>query len=428
MARTTVDVRIQERAARSRLAVRPKPYWRMISEGVHIGYRRGKRKGVWLARCYLAPPADYASVVLAEADDLRDANGLDILSFKQALDKALAWIELQATGGILPAASADITVAQAIDSYIAMRDARASSRVGRTINSDAHYKLTNHVLQDRIAAVRMADLTESDLRAWQLRIRRMPLASRMRIANDFKAGLNAAFEIHRRALPADLPTVIRFGLRLDSPDTLVAVARDNQILNDEQVRKVVAAAIALDEDFGRLVVLLAATGARFSQLARMTVGDVQPEALRVMVPQSYKGKKRVLQYSRIVVGADTIAALKPAIDGRPLSAPLLERWRHQQVKGNRWERVGRGAWTTPSEMIRDWRIAAREAGLAAAVIPYSLRHSSIVRGLRAGLPIRLVAALHDTSVAMIERHYSRWITEGLDELVERALVPIVAAA
>jgi hypothetical protein len=51
-----------------------------------------------------------------------------------------------------------------------------------------------------------------------------------------------------------------------------------------------------------------------------------------------------------------------------------------------------------------------------------------VRGLRAGLPIRLAATLHDTSVAMIERHYSRWITEGLDELVARAVVPIVAKA
>jgi len=60
-------------------------------------------------------------------------------------------------------------------------------------------------------------------------------------------------------------------------------------------------------------------------------------------------------------------------------------------------------------------------------VPYSLRHSSIVRGLLEGSPIRLVAALHDTSVEMIERHYSRWITEGLDEFAARAIVPLVAA-
>lgn len=42
-------------------------------------------------------------------------------------------------------------------------------------------------------------------------------------------------------------------------------------------------------------------------------------------------------------------------------------------------------------------------------------------------PIRRVAALHDTSVAMIERHYSRWITDGLDEMAARAVVPLIGA-
>ena len=59
------------------------------------------------------------------------------------------------------------------------------------------------------------------------------------------------------------------------------------------------------------------------------------------------------------------------------------------------------------------------------VIPYAFRHSSIVRGIRANLPIRLVAALHDTSVAMIERHYGRFIADGLDELAARSVVPLI---
>jgi len=59
------------------------------------------------------------------------------------------------------------------------------------------------------------------------------------------------------------------------------------------------------------------------------------------------------------------------------------------------------------------------------VIPYALRHTSIVRGIRANQPIRLVAALHDTSVTMIERHYGRYIADGLDELAARSVVPLV---
>jgi integrase len=77
-------------------------------------------------------------------------------------------------------------------------------------------------------------------------------------------------------------------------------------------------------------------------------------------------------------------------------------------------------------MTRKWKQVVAAVGLPGTV-PYALRHSSIVRGIRSGLPIRLVAALHDTSVVMIERHYSRWITEGLEELAARAVVPLLAA-
>lgn len=77
-------------------------------------------------------------------------------------------------------------------------------------------------------------------------------------------------------------------------------------------------------------------------------------------------------------------------------------------------------------MTKLWKKVTISAATPGA-IPYALRHSSIVRGLRNGLPIRLVAALHDTSVEMIERHYSRWITEGLEDLVAKAIVPMFRA-
>ncbi|TIV71438.1 MAG: integrase, partial [Mesorhizobium sp.] len=73
-----------------------------------------------------------------------------------------------------------------------------------------------------------------------------------------------------------------------------------------------------------------------------------------------------------------------------------------------------------------WQEIRQRAKLP-AVIPYSLRHSSIVRGIRANLPIRLVAALHDTSVPMIERHYGRWIADGLEDLAAAAVVTLVPA-
>jgi hypothetical protein len=53
---------------------------------------------------------------------------------------------------------------------------------------------------------------------------------------------------------------------------------------------------------------------------------------------------------------------------------------------------------------------------------YCLRYSSIVRMLLRNVPIRLVASLHNTSVAMIEEHYSRYITEHpIDDISRKAL-------
>ena len=47
-----------------------------------------------------------------------------------------------------------------------------------------------------------------------------------------------------------------------------------------------------------------------------------------------------------------------------------------------------------------------------------------MRGLRAGLPVRLVAAVHDTSTAMIEKHYGAHIVDAAEDLLRRALVPM----
>jgi integrase len=158
------------------------------------------------------------------------------------------------------------------------------------------------------------------------------------------------------------------------------------------------------------VVFLAATGARFSQIARMTVGDVQAAQGRLMIPQSFKGRKRVLAP---VVEAARSRRRCWSIGGTDRQGPC---------SGSGW--IALGFLLGNAQTVS----AGGRRGGVALVDPYALRHSSIVRGLRAGLPIRLVAALHDTSVAMIERHYSRYITEGLDELVARAVVPIVAKA
>ena len=436
MARTVRDNRLDKREARSRLGSRNEPYWRLVSEGAHLGYYRGANVGKWVAR-YRCPgqAGGYRKKTLGQADDVRDADGKNILNFKQANEAARLWFDRCETGDAEPALEvalvAGLNVGDAVDSYIAMRDARASARASRPVKSDAHHRLKRYVKGDsKLAGIKLANLTEVDLKNWFDRVSRLKATSKQRLASDLKAALNACFVLHRRLLPPDFPVTVKYGLKIavEDWDEAAPIARENQILSDERVRELIRLAKASDPDgdFALLVVVLAATGARFSQVRRMRVADVQPEHQRLLVPTSRKGKGRRAELIKVQVGLDVLRELAPVIAGRQPQDTLLEHWRHRQTSPTKWVRVRRDAWESASEMTRPWKRLTDAASLP-GIVPYALRHSSIVRGIRAGLPIRLVAALHDTSVAMIERHYSRWITEGLEEFAAKAIVPLLAA-
>jgi len=95
-----------------------------------------------------------------------------------------------------------------------------------------------------------------------------------------------------------------------------------------------------------------------------------------MVPESYKGRKQAAAYIRVQTGADTLAVLARAVAGRPATAPLLERWRHVQVKTAErrnacqvWERGERGPWSTASEMSRLWSQACADQSSDSSEIP-----------------------------------------------------------
>lgn len=92
IARRVCDKDIETREARTKLKPRGKPYWRSIGKGLHVGYRKGKRGGVWVIRRYIGA-GDYKVETIAAADDVEDANGIEILDFWQAhrTIASLAW-------------------------------------------------------------------------------------------------------------------------------------------------------------------------------------------------------------------------------------------------------------------------------------------------------------------------------------------------
>ncbi len=93
MSRTVRDSNLETRAARLRLTPRRKPYWRTLESGLHLGYRRTKSGGgSWTAR-RLSANADIAKSGLGVADDLQDADGVTVLDFRQAQERARAFVE-----------------------------------------------------------------------------------------------------------------------------------------------------------------------------------------------------------------------------------------------------------------------------------------------------------------------------------------------
>lgn len=429
---------IDSAAKRSRMAPRRNPYWQPCGAkrgGLSIGYRRAEAgAGAWIAR--LIRDGRRAEARLGQADDA--GAGPDALAYAAAVAAAMAWGARQAAAHVDTDASSagPITLRVAVDAYVADRKAR-SARHGR----NAETRLAKRLLVGRLADKPLAQITERDLSEWVRGLTDISAASVARLMNDTKAALHRAHDIHHRALPAGWRDMIARGLRRTPgarSDTAPA-SHHRAVLTDADMRLIVEAAYQQDEDgdFGRLVAVLAATGARFSQAARITVADVlDGPAPRIMVPVSRKGRdpSRKASHVPVPVGPDLIAVLRPAMAGRAGGEPLLMRWLLKMVAGDknaglprRWVKDRRMPWRDAFEMTPLWKATLARAQVAGTIEPYRLRDASIIRGLRAGVPVRLVAQIHDTSTAMIEKHYAQHIADALAELARTSIVPVVSA-
>jgi integrase len=393
------NAKLESATARRKLAVRKKPYWTPISPGIHLGYRRNAGAGTWSVR--VADSGAEWIKRIAVADDLEPASPPAVLNYWQAVDAARALARRQPGEAIDE--SRPLTVSEALTLY----EKDLVARGGSPYNSrHARLHLPSVILNKPVAL-----LGATELRKWRDGLLAKGLAPGT--VNRTKTGLRAALELaaahdpriaNQRAWKVGLAAL---------PDAHVA---RNVILDDATVRRIVAAAYEYDRALGLMVEIGAVTGARLSQLSRLEVADLQAEGPepRLFMPLSAKGRARNKRHERRPVPITTALAsvLKHEAAGRPSDAPLLlrangERWGHGRSRHHR----------------NDFRAVVEAAGLDPdEVTLYALRHSSIVRQLLANVPIRIVATLHDTSVKMIERTYSRHIASHSDEIARRALL------
>jgi integrase len=386
------QIKLDSKTARLKLKPRKKPYTNRIAAGIRLAYRRNAKVagtwsvlgggGTWLKR-------------IGIADDLEPADGYNILDFWQARARSLDLARAKDD----PDSGKPVTVDAALTDYAADLAARGS----RAYNAE---RARIH-LPKALAGKTVALLTARELSRWRDgMLTKLAPASVGRIARMLKAALTRAANHDARITNRDAWRVGLAGLADGEGGTR------NVIIGDDQVRSIIAAAPAEGPEFALLVEVAAVTGARPVQIARLQVGDVQADRSdpRLMMPTSAKGRRKVIGRRPVPISADLAFRLRQFAAGRPASALLFP---YSDGKGWRGTRH-----------YRPFQRTVERAGLDRKVTIYSLRHSSVTRSLLASVPIRIVAVAHDTSVAMIERTYSKSIADHADAVTRAAMLEV----
>jgi integrase len=398
MARSIRAPKLENRTNRLRLAPRWKPYTVRVAPGVRLAYRRKATAGSWSVIASDGKGGNWLKL-FGTADDFEDANGDTILDFWQAQARArvLARGEHEDKSG----EHAPATVAAALDHYASDLKVRGGD-LANVARVRGHLSAT---LLDKAVAL----LAARELKRWRDGLKKsVTVSSINRICNGLRAALNLAADTDERI-------VSRRAWEVGLQAIRDATESRNVILPADAIRRIVGQAYSVSPEFGLLVETAATTGARVSQLAGLELPDVQGDRAdpRLMMPSSRKGRGRKKVTRQPVPIPENLAvrlrqAGQQSNNGRLLMKPSGEPWKR-------------------SDHTRLFARAVQHAGLdPAEVTIYALRHSSITRQLLAAVPIRVVAVFHDTSVAMIEKTYSKHIGDHADALARPALLDLSA--
>jgi integrase len=389
MARSIRSNTLEARSNRLKLPVARKPEWVRIGDGLSLGYRRNQTTGTWVVR-RADGKGGYETKALGTADDYEDADGKDVFDYWQASDAARQYTRGDSGEPTAPI----LTVRDALDRYADNLATRGGDKGNVT---RLRSNLAPAMLKRPVGL-----LTVDELSKWRdAAVKRMAPASVNRLATILKAVLNLAAAKNERL--STRPWEI--GLTA-LPEATTA---NNVVLPEATIRRLVQAARDQGTEFGLLVETLALTGARYSQLARCQVRDLVGE--RLMIPSSAKGQKKRASRVPVPIPAALANAMRVAAAGKPQSALLLVK-----PSGEAWAK---------SDHARPFKRAVEAIGEdPEKVTSYSLRHSHITTQLLKGLPVQVVAKLHDTSASQIEKHYASEIASHVDELVRGAMMDL----
>lgn len=446
---------LESARARSSLLQRTPAYWARLSQGRHLGYRKGLGGGHWLARAYDPQTKTRQQRALGEADDSKPANGQTILTYDQAKERAEAWFQELARNPAPTAAQiretslARMTVIEAVESYL---EFLASERKGAKQSEQAARK---YILSRPLGERRVVELTMKEIDAWRKSVAAEPRSTRakprkaqtnprprrnqvddpakpprrkgkweLEAEGLTKEELRLLLERRRKSTSNRVLTILKAALtrlRGQYPDLDDRPWRDVKPFQNvdgvrteflevaEQRRLLEACPPGLKE----LVAGAMLTGARYGELAVMRVRHVFPRTHAIRIEDSKSSSKRFIPLSE-----EGAAYFQELIKGKGKGDLVFTR-----ADGSVWGK---------SLAFRPFRKACEDASLPPIAF-HELRHTYASQLIMAGAELKAVAeALGHASTVMVERHYGHlrksWLQKQIDTYSPRLLGEVAIPA
>ena len=188
------------------------PYWYAVDPKLHVGYRKGKTGGKWVARWYIGERSYESETLNGIADDHQDADGSNVLSFAQAQERARELVKAKLAP---PAPAAILTVQAACLAYVEFLKAE------RKTGEETGARLKKHVYPDAPAPDQfpigdriVAELSQEDVEKWKRAMVRKdaedPETERRskdtanRVLSMLRAALNMAFNDPANNIASDV--------------------------------------------------------------------------------------------------------------------------------------------------------------------------------------------------------------------------------
>jgi integrase len=392
MVRAVRKASLETRTARLKLPVARKPMFIRIGPGVSLGYRRNQVAGTWVLRVADGKGGAITRAI-GTADDFTDADGVSVLNYWQAQDKAQS-VARHSNGSV---AAKPLTVRRAAEVYLEKLEAK-NPRTAR----DTRGRLILHFL-NKFGNELVTNLTKWKLEGW---LNSMALKSQdreavrrskdtaNRVLSMIKALLNHALRDPANGITDD------HAWRLVKPYHGVATPRATHF-SEAQARALIEA--TPEREFADLLTAGFLTGARYGELIDSSVRDFD-EAARTLSVDGKTGPRT------IILQSEAVSFFKTACSGRGADEPLLRR-----RDGARWNR---------SHQQRRMALALERGGLDQEGTFYALRHSYISRAIEGEVPLNIIAENCGTSVRIIETTYAKVLAGKRRDFIERGALQL----